>query len=230
MKIVAALAYWAEPLPFLDRLVRSLAGHVDALVALDGPWYGFDGGPVGTPEERDTIRAAAAECDLPCNVVWPIERWESQAEKRAELFRLAIDESGADWVLVVDGDERLAVCDDDALRRSLALTDRDVVLALETQLNKAWPYSEFQSTHDNAIRHMYRGIPGLTVETAHNGIRTPDFRWLHGDPEHVRVQPALDLSAILRFEHDNRNRGKARNDAARRYRRIRSDERLESWR
>lgn len=228
MKIVAACAWFEEPVDFLDRMVRSLAGHVDELVCLDGAWQGFDGGASSGREERDTIRAAALETDLPVEVRVPGQAWESQIEKRAALFRLAIAECGADWVLVVDGDVHVAHCDDHALRQSLALTDRDVATVTVTQMNQAWPYSEMP-TNDVAQRHIYRGHPKLTVEMSHYGIRIGN-RWLNGDASHVTLEPALDLSRVVRFAHDNQNRGHERNMKARKYRQSRRDRRLEMWR
>lgn len=228
MKIVAALAWYDEPVEFLDRLVRSLTPHVDHLVCLDGAWNGYDGGPASPREQRDVIRAAAEDTGLSWTVEVPEKTWESQAKKRAHLFSLAIDDHQADWVLVVDGDEELVRCDDQLFRTALELTSLDVVMALNINLNRFVPIKDFPQSRW-PIRHMYRGLYGLTVERAHNGVRTMDGRWLHGDPLHVRLQPALDLSAILQFHHDNGNRPVDRNRKARAYRELRDRERLEAW-
>lgn len=229
VRLVAALCWAHEPPIFLDRLVRSLAGHVDALVALDGIWRGFPADVISSRAERDTIRAAAAEVDLSCLIATPERAWESQCAKRQEAWRLAIDSQDAEFILVVDGDEELVRCDDEQLRLSLELTDRDVMLAMETQLNHGWPYSAMPC-NSQPIRHLYRAIRGVEYQRVHNGIRTPDGRWLHGDPNHVTIEPALDLSAILEFAHDNHNRGRERDRQARLYRKNRAREGLESWR
>jgi hypothetical protein len=227
VKIVAGCVWFMEPPEFLSRLVLSLAPLADAFLAIDGPWDGFDHDlPCSTPEEHDAIAEAAAEIRMPLRVVQHDRVWESQVEKRSELFRVAIDEMDADWVLVVDGDEVLVDCDADAVRRSLELTDRDVVEAMSVPMNRLWPYDRLPS-YERPIRHMYRGLPGLRVERGHNGIVTFDGRWLHGDQAFVRREPALDLSRVLRFAHDNDARPAERRAAARRERRRRSELRLE---
>jgi hypothetical protein len=229
VKIVAALCWYLEPTEFLDRLVRSLAGHVDELVGLDGAWYGFTpAAAASSREERDTIRVAAAECGIPVQVVVPSRVWKSQIEKRQRLFDIAIHERGADWVMVVDGDWELACCDDLALRSSLQLTGRDVAMVMMRPLNKTFPYSELP-TMDKPERHIWRGLDDLTVENLHWGIRS-GARWLHGDTAYVNVEPALDLSSVVVFDHDNMNRPRERAEAMREYRKVRQDERLETWR
>lgn len=228
MKLVAALAWYMEPAAFLDRLVRSLAGHVDELVALDGAWYGFGPArPSSGRQQRDTIRVAAAEVDLPVRVIVPSQVWASQIEKRQTLFDLAIREQKADWVMVVDGDFTVARCDDDALRRSLELTGLDVATVTVRTLNKPWPLSELP-VMENAERFIYRGSRGLTVEHLHYGIRIGS-RWVNGDRAYVNLEPSLDLSGVVGFEHDNANRGAERVAAARAYRKTRIAEKLEQW-
>lgn len=228
MKIVAGLCWFDEPLEFLDRLVRSLRGHVDELVAVDGAWRGYpDATPTSAREQRDVIRLAAAESDLHVRILTPNRVWESQIEKRQRLFDLAIKERHGDWVMVVDGDFIVAECDDDALRKSLTLTGLDVAMVMIRPLNQSWPYCEMP-THAAPHRMIWRGHPGLTMEHLHYGIRIGN-RWLHGDTAHVNVEPALDLSRIVVFDHDNMNRPKHRNDAMRAYRQTRFEERLETW-
>jgi hypothetical protein len=228
LRIVACLCWFDEPLPFLDRLVRSLGGHVDALVAADGPWNGYEGDVTSPREQRDTIRAAAAEAALPTRIVVPTKRWGSQIEKRTFVARTAIDEHHASWLFVVDGDSELTRCDDDALRQSLALTDRDVASVTMRYLNRSWPYSEMPP-HEVTQRHIYRGIPGLTYRYVHNGIVTPDGRWLNGDGSLVSLAETLDLSRIVTVDHDNQNRGRDRNLRMRAYRKTREEKQLEVW-
>src|SRR3954464_10160695 len=127
MKIVAALCWYNEPLDFLDRLLRSLSGHVDQVVALDGAWDGFpDPKRSSGRDERNLLLDVAREIGLPIRVDVPLRVWKSQIEKRQRLFDIAIKEQNADWVFVVDGDFILAECDDAALRQSLELTSLDV--------------------------------------------------------------------------------------------------------
>lgn len=229
VKIVAALCWFLEPPEFLDRLVRSLDGVADELVALDGPWADFPHDHhYSTPEEYDAIDEAASAISLRHRIVQQPAPFENQPQKRSELFRLAIDVFGADWVLVVDGDEVCTLADMEAVRASLELTDRDVVEAMTVPMNRIWPYSEMPS-HPKPMRHMYRGIPGLEVRYAHNGIVTPDGRWLHGDQAYVRRAPSLDLSRVLQFGHDNDARSAERRAARKAERRARQRSRSEAW-
>lgn len=228
MKLVAALAWFDEPVEFLDRLARSLAGHVDELVALDGAWARYpDGHASSAREQRDVLRVACEETDLPLHLEVPRGVWPSQVAKRQRLFDIAIKARRADWVLVVDGDFVLANCDDEKLRASLRLTGLDVATVMLRPLNRAWPYSELP-THAAPHRMIWRGDRDLTVEAWHYGIRIGS-RWLHGDTAYVDVEPALDLSRIVVIDHDNMNRPPARTAAMSRYRETRTAERLETW-
>lgn len=226
MKLVAALSWYMEPPAFLDRCVRSLAGAVDELVALDGAWDGFPHDlPYSTPEEHDVIANAAIETGLPYRIIEHDRPWLSQVQKRDKLMQLAC-ENGASFVLVIDGDEHVASCDREALRRSLELTDRHVATVTFRPMNQGWPYSELP-TSEQVIRRIYRA--GTRVEVAHNGYRFGN-EWLLGDRAYVRLSPALDTSKLIRVDHDNMNRGPLRLRAAKEYRKARREQRLESWR
>lgn len=229
MKIVAALCWYDEPLAFLERLLRSLAGHVDEVVALDGAWDGYpEPRHSSGHQQQELLREVSLAIGLPIRIDVPARIWESQIEKRQRLLEIAIKEQGADWVLVVDGDFILAECDDLALRRSLELTGLDVAKVLIRPLNRPWPYSELP-THPAPHRMIWRGHPGLTMEHLHYGIRIGD-RWLHGDTAFVNVEPALDLSGIVVIDHDNMNRPGPRAQAMKHYRQERAERKLETWR
>lgn len=229
-RIVGACCWYLEPPEFLDRLIRSLEPLVDALVFVDGPWKTFPHGVcvTSTTEEWQTILDASAAIGVPVEIVNSDRAYESQMQKRSALFRAAIDDMDADWVLVVDGDEVMTVCDVDAVRQSLELTDRDVVEAMTVPMNRVRPFDRMP-TYPRPMRHMYRGISGLRVENAHNGIVTPDGRWLHGDQAFVRREPSLDLSRILQFGHDNEARPADRMEWRRMERDERRRVRAEEW-
>lgn len=226
MKVAAALCWYREPVAFLDRCVRSLGGVVDELVAIDGAWDGFPHDlPYSTPEEHDAIANAAIDSGVPYRIVDCDRVYRSQVEKRDRLMRLAA-ENGAEWLVVIDGDEHVVSCDAGALRRSLELTDRHVATVRFRPMNQGWPYSELP-TNETTIRRLYRA--GTRVDVAHNGYRFGG-EWLLGDRAYVRLAPALDTSPLVLVEHDNMNRGAARVAAAREYRAARRARRLESWR
>lgn len=127
MRLVAAVAHFAEPAGFLPRLRASLDPLADATVELDGRWALM-------PGDGDA-------------------RWPSQVAKRDELMRLA-SESG-DWILVIDGDEYVESCDGDAVRAALASTDRDVAEVTLRNLNRAFPYSALAPMR-TTTRRLYR--------------------------------------------------------------------------
>lgn len=220
--ICAALAWHAEPLDFLERCVRSLAGVCDSIVALPGPWGHFPEIENDVNAEADVIAATAMHFGLGVIEIWPARSYESQVEKRSVLMQRAAHHG--QWVLVVDGDCWIEECDPAAVRAELAATDKDVAL-----LNVRTVYDPPRTTR--GLRFLFRSSAGVTVENGHNGYRTADGRWLHGDPAYVRLEPAEEATArhILML-HDRNARGGARQAASREYRRIRTRLQLEDWR
>lgn len=225
MTITAALAWWCEPIEFLDRMVASLAGVADELVALDGAWEGvpFDGRPLSTPQEHDAIANACIAAGISYRIPDRHAAWKSQLEKRAKLMELA-GENG-DWILVIDGDETIGHCDAEALRKSLDLTDRHGALATITPLNTTWPYNQLP-TRPYTMPRLFRR--GTVVEMAHNGYRHGGD-WLLGDRAYVRISESLDLSRVVFIDHDNANRDPARVLASKSYSDHRRRHRTEEW-
>lgn len=224
MKIIAALAWYTEPPAFLHRCIASLAGLCDEIICYDGAWEMFRGGRESSFDEYVAIKAGAADAAIPYTIYTPSHTWGSQVEKRAHLM-LEAGETDADWILVIDGDEHLAECDDRAARHALTLTDRDVaqVMAVRT--------TGYDAVNvPGRIRRLYRATCGVTVETAHNGYRTQDGRWLHGDSAFVHLEPACDISAHVLMHHERLNRGERRNRAALDYRKARLETGVEAWR
>ncbi len=214
-----------EPPAFLARCVESLRGLADELVAYDGAWDLWpDAKPESTEAEGLAIIRAADEIGLPCTIYTPDTTWGSQVEKRAALM-LEAGETGCDWLLVIDGDEYIANAESQVARATLETTACDVacIMHLRTvgydRVNIPGP-----------IRRLYRASTGVTVDTAHNGYRTMDGRWLHGASHAVRLEPALDLSQHVLLHHERANRGEERNRAALEYRSARLAAGVESWR
>lgn len=227
MKVVAALAWYQEPIEFLDRLVRSLAGVVDELVALDGRWSLFDDGAedafLSDPDQTETIVAAAAAVALPLSFGIVDGVWPSQVAKRDALMKLAA--TRGDWILVVDGDEYVEACDRGELDAGLAAAEVHVASVMTVPKTR----EAHQLRRPEPVRRIYRSTPALEVAVAHNGYRDATG-WLHGDPAYVRLVPPANLSAHLRMAHQGRARGDARNDLATTYRMKRRAERVEAWR
>jgi hypothetical protein len=224
MKIVAALAFYHEPPTFLYRCVKSLGTLVDQLVAYDGAWEMFpDGTAESTREEWDAINRAACEVELPYTIYAPDTVWGSQVEKRAALMAEA-GENG-DWLFVIDGDEYVWSAKPGALEYALSRTEMDVATVMLENVT-----GHEGSRGKQPIRRLYRASCGITVDTAHNGYRTADGRWLHGDGAAVRLESPLDCSGFLHLYHEKSNRGEDRNRRALAYRAERMRLRTENWR
>lgn len=218
MRIVACLAWYDEPLEHLHRAVTSLRGLADTLIAVDGAWNLYpDGQSCSAPEQREAIHCAAEEVGI-LAVVWQGREWTSQVEKRNFLMR-----EGArcgEWMLVIDGDEEIVRSPDTSdVRTILADTGRDVATVVCRHHNDV--------VNQAPIRRVYRASAGITVETAHNGYRTMDGRWLHGAPSHVTLEPTVALPVTL--IHHATSRGEPRNRSAADYRAARRRVQAESW-
>jgi hypothetical protein len=199
MNVTACVVWFNEEPDTLVRCVTSLSGVADRVVALDGAWRHFPHEFVSSPrDQHDAIRAAAAAAGGFRSVtVMPARKaWRSQVAKRAAVLELA-RVVGSDWLLVIDADEHVESCDREGLRARLAETPRDVCeVGFRT-------YGEgVKSTRPVQIRRFYRASTGVTVDVAHNGYRTADGRWLHGDGRHVKREPAADLSDLIKVAHD----------------------------
>lgn len=219
MRLVAALAWYDEPVAFLDRCVRSLAGVVDELIALDGRYDLYDpGSPVNSHwSQAQAIGVAADGVALESRVYMGSTTWESQVAKRAHLMQLAAD-ADADWVFVIDGDEYVAEAHPGHLRPALAETELDVAMVRCSRVDESIP--------TQSIRRIYRA--GTTVLHAHNGYQF-EGRWLHGDSARVELEPALDLARHLHLHNATGLRGFERNRRAIEYRTRRAREREEAW-
>lgn len=214
MVICAALAWYDEPVEFLDRCVRSLAGVVDEIVALDGRWEEHPGEThLSSDAEYDAIEQAAHAAGINCDTLSPGRPYVSQVDKRIELMETASGD--ADWILVIDGDEYVSAANPMLLRATLTQTHLEV------------GYVGFKNLHRGEImpgiplnaglnRRLFRA--GTTLKTVHSGYMR--------DGRNLLVsEDAVDLRHCLSLEHDNVNRGHIRNEAARTYRRNRSTER-----
>jgi hypothetical protein len=233
--IIGTLCWFNEPVAFLDRCVRSLGSVVDHLLAVDGRWkHCGDGLPARSPEqEYETIREAAIAIGLPCTIVGPnIDArtgepvpWQSQVEKRARICDIAVA-LGADWVLVIDGDEWVMRAGD--FRAQLEETDRYVAYVDMIRTTGCRPGDRSQS---GRVRRLFYTASGLTVDRAHNGYRTLEEppRWLQGDSAYVKLEKALDLSKTIALGHAYGARGGEREALRMDFRMRRRDKLLERW-
>lgn len=225
MKIAACIVWYQETPETLTRCVESLAGAADRIVALDGVWAHFPHSTVSSPrDQHDAIRAAAAGCSFESVTVLPVRKpWKSQVAKRAAVLELG-RMVGSDWLLVIDADEHVERCDSGMLRDRLAATGRDVCeVGFRT-------YGDgVKNTRTVQIRRLYRASTGVTVDVAHNGYRTTDGRWLHGDSRHITREPAADLSDVISVAHDRDARTSERQLARVEFLDERHQRNLETW-
>ncbi len=221
--ITACLVWFDETPETLTRCVTSLAGVADRIVALDGPWQHMPHDCVSSPrEQHDAILAAAGSFDSV--TVMPARRaWRSQVAKRAAALELA-HLVGSDWIAVIDADEHVERCDGETLRARLAETGRDVC-----EVGFRTYGSRVKNTRPVQIRRIYRASTGVTVDVAHNGYRTADGRWLHGDARHITRVRAADLSDVVAIAHDRDARTTERQQARMGFLDERRARRLETW-
>ncbi len=218
MKVCAALAWFDEPVEFLDRCIRSLGDVVDEVVALDGAWKHQPNADAHSgPDQAYAIRIAALEAGLPVRVIVPPEVFASQVHKRVELMALASED--ADWVLVIDGDEYVTYCEFDTLHRELAATELLCGYVAFKNLNRGETMPG-TTAHSGLNRRIYKA--GTTVKTVHSG-------YMYEGRNLLVSEDALDLRHCLAIEHDNVNRGPWRNKASRDYRAARAMHGVENW-
>lgn len=218
-KIAVALAWFDEPLEFLDRLTRSVAPIASTLVAFDGRWQHMPGrADLSAPEQLATIQKAGHEAGI--EIVAHLGVWQSQVHKRAALMREAAHHG--DWIVVLDADEHVIWSDPSALLRTLADTDKDVG---SIHCTRVCPQAR---TRERIIRRVYRASTGVTVIRWHNGYVTADGRWLHGRAKFVDREPLVPLQHTLRIQHNMLSRGRERNLAMRAYYGTRTKLRLEA--
>lgn len=221
MILVAALCWYAETPATLERMARSLGGVTDVLVALGGRWDQFPEVLGDDPDEQAAALIRGCEhAGVFCEVAHTGEIFESQVAKRAELMAAA--RAAGDWVFVIDADEYVADANTDAIAVALEMTRADAAtvhgirVPSRVQARRPW-------------RRMYRSSTGVTVEIAHNGYRAADGRWLYGDPAHVRLEPAVDLTAHLLLVHDQAARDEGRLAARKAYKDARREHQFEAW-
>jgi hypothetical protein len=216
MTIAAVLCWYDEPVEFLDRCIRSLAGVCDRLTAVDGAWLPFpDGQPRSPLEQRRTVNAAACAIgiEFAAGPVEPDHVWASQVAKRDAAMRYA--GWGADWLLVIDGDEYVSAADRDRLEQELAATDRDVALVRMRNVTG----NDFLRV-DRRQRRIFRA--GTTVERSHQGYTLNEIALAGDTRDGMQLAAAVDVSSWLTIEHTPRSRGVQRNRDARTYRHARA--------
>ena len=207
--IAALLNFHDEDPAWLARAIRSSveALGIGALVALEGRYGQWEAEPLWpVAAQRHAIEEAAHVHDLDLTLDTATDVWPDQAAKRSRLFELgeAITEPD-DWYLILDADDELQG-DPGRARAELDATPADAaeVLLVERARDREQPF-----------RALFRAIRGLHVETNHYTYATPDGRRLWGHDEDL--EPALDLTGIVRMIHWTAERPVARREAQHAY-------------
>ena len=176
MKITAALAWWDELPEDLDRCIRSLGNIADKVVAVDGAYRRYPGATITSPPDQvAAIREAATAVGIECEVIQIDRLWAGQVEKRAHLLNAA--SIGSDWIAVVDTDHIVST-DRELARAEIDGfgSDVDVIsVTFFTPENAERDVSQSSATgwHRSMsgtriiLSHLFRTLPGLTVERFH---------------------------------------------------------------
>lgn len=221
--IIACCAWYHERPDMLARMVTSLDGVADRLVALDGPWQSYldgnhDAHPelalTSPPEQRQAIIDAALRIKLPCLVEHPVVPWLTQHHKRAHLMDIGRQwsDSPESWLLVIDGDEEIRHPIHAQFHRTLQRTPTDRIVAT------------VKGPSNSRMHRLFRAHPDLTVEGGHNGYRLKNGPWLatmryatNGDGR----APTANLSGHLELIHHHNARDEERKKSGNRERILR---------
>lgn len=235
MRIANTLIWFDEDPGDLRRMILSLAGFVDALVAIDGAFERFPSRVAASaPEQAAAIVDACAETEIELLLHRPNEkgRWfgyhGEEVAKRTACLR-ACGLLQPDWILVCDADMEI-LSDTKAKARIRELLAR-------TQLDAAVADILGHYNDPMAARVLFRWSEGLWYDRAHWVLRDADGRLLWGPLHRANaaaaglppVEPALDLRfgrAAFRLGHEEKHDGWRRSTANAYYRR-REEEDLE---
>lgn len=217
MIITAALCWYDESVEFLARCVQSLEGLADSVVAVDGAWAIFPGGPRSGAEQVEAIKETADAVGMACHVWQPDEIWASQVAKRAAMMDLASDIG--DWLFVIDADEYVNYALPLAVRRRLQSSEAVTATVTIKNLHRGEQMPGYHP-QGGLTRRFYRA--GTTVTVVHSGYAYEGRHLLRDELEE-------DLRDLIVVEHDNHNRGADRNAADRGYREARQREGVEVW-
>lgn len=202
MILVGLLSFYDEQPWYLGECVESLARTVDHLVVVDGAYKRWPDAYSSSPVSQiEAVREAAS--GVPHTLFVPSRVWESEIAKRSFMFELG-RQAEADWLLVVDADERVAGASG-RLRRELAATSHDVAEVRFRTVREL--------VYEERMRRLFRSLPDLTVR-GHHGTYVAGGVQLWGNGE---LAPAFDATGLLTIEHHCGMRTAARERARHAY-------------
>jgi hypothetical protein len=203
VRLIAFLKWYDERPDWLAETVASLACFVDELVAVDGAYALYPNARAQSPlEQAEAIVDAAAAAELGLTLHRPTDPWAgNEIHKQGFILRLVrqVAVPGRDWVFGIDGDERVSDVDAAGVRGALKSSELDVgEVALWEERDKVYEFP---------ARRLFRVLPRLSVRGAHyvyTGFARGRRVYLWGHAHHHPLEPAEDLSPLLRLEHRRR--------------------------
>lgn len=214
MKIVALLSFYDEPHDFLKRIISTLplAGVTD-LIALDGRYALYPAEQTNSPDDQhETICEAARACDITVITHRATVPWPDEMTKRTHLFQLGEQITHpTDWYLIADADEEILTA------------PADVAEQLQASVLDVAGVSLQEPAHTSVLfPKFFRAIRGLHVYANHFTYRTPDGRYLWGNANTTRLEARHPISD-MRVKHHIDSRPSERDEARKRYYRLRDD-------
>jgi hypothetical protein len=207
-RIIALLSWYDEEPRLLSRVVASLCGVVDHVVAIDGPYMLYPGAsqwPQSEADQRAALIAAADGARLGITLVSARRPWyDGEVEKRTALFdygRLEADDG--DWFFCVDADEYVMRAPGD-LRDRLTVATADglevagISVRQRTALEERQPGE--QAGQFSGHRVLFKALPDLRVEVAHYFYLAgpeDDPRVLRGRFDIHDLEPSLDVPDLV---------------------------------
>lgn len=235
MRVIALMSWYDESPARLAAVVASVSRFCDHIVACDGAYRLYPGGrPSSGCDQAQAIQMAAEATGIGCTVHVPSRVWEgNEVAKRSFLFGLGhlIAEPERDWFLVIDSDEVITACDVDALRDTLASTDRNVATVMHegyadhTAVGDHLAQIEHRTAHP--ARRLFRAAAEpIRVEGQHwHYVRRADG---HDEVLWGRFQGASEEIPGTVMEHRHHLRPPSRRAGAATYYKLREALRIEA--
>ena len=172
MRLTACLFWWSEPLDELHAQVSALGGFCDRLVAVNGRWDGFPQPAEDTSrEEIATIVEAAESAAIDVTVHRPAGTWRGEVAQRNYTLKLALPD--ADWIFLMDGDERVVEVGDDVRAKLAAIDEHVGTLEFHTLDGPEKPATQWEIPGTTSEqRRLFRALPDLRYERHHWWLRT----------------------------------------------------------
>jgi hypothetical protein len=201
LTLIALLPFYDEPSAGLAALVESLRHVADALIAYDGAWALYPDPRTTSPADNwEALADTAADGELELTIHAPARPWTTETAKRHALVRHGVA-SGADFLLLVDGDETIE-------RRGARL---------ELELQAIRTHATVAHSQGAPSLRLFRNHPELSVRGPHNGYA----HTRHDEPwpqQRLLEANADNLTDVLAITHHRERRTRERLEAMEIYR------------